>query len=394
METDMKKAFFKILAASLAALTLVSCNTTGDGSGVTTNNTVTTAPPSSANDPTDPGVDIMKFELSDYIKLGDYRALKIVKNVYCDDEQLAEALLLHAKEEDVFKKVTDRKTKEGDTINISYKGRIEDVYFEGGTAANATAVLTENSGYIDGFTDDLYDIMPGTTVTTNVTFPQNYGAAELAGMDAVFEITVNHICDYTLDDELVDKLTAGKYKTLEEFSKFYREYIIKTNLTNYENELFEQISKAVTDSCEIISYPQELVDYYYNDMISYYESLASSSGMDLDSWLAYYGVSKEGFLRDAKEYARADLALHAIFVAEGLTLSETDYRMKLNEMAKKYNYPSADTMEAKYGEYYMKNSIRKEMCIEHLKGILTIETDYDQYKHMLDDSAKTTEVAQ
>ena len=50
--------------------------------------------------------------------------------------------------------------------------------------------------------------------------------------------------------------------------------------------------------------------------------------------------------------------------------------------------------EKAYSEYYMKNSIRKEMCIEHLKGILTIETDYDQYKHMLDDSAKTTEVAQ
>ncbi len=385
----MKKTIVQILAAGLAALTLASCNMAGNGETTTTEGSVTTEAPATTEAPS-PGVDVMKFELAEYVTLGDYKSTGIEKNVYCSDEELEAQIKAYAKDKNVYTKVTDRVTEAGDMLNISYAGRVEDIYFEGGTSASATVELIENNGYIDGFADDLYGIAIGTTVETTVTFPENYHSTDLAGVSAVFEITVNYVMDYTPTDSLIKELTGGAYETLEAFREPYRSSIIKQNLENFESELYTEIVKLVVEKCEVKSYPEELVDYYYNDMLAYYTDYATSNKMELSELLAYYGMTLESLREEAKTVAKEELALHAAFLAEGLSLGEADYRMKLSELAAQYGYASGDAMESQYGEFYMKNMIRKEMCIEQLRKTLNISTDYDQYKHLLEESAVTT----
>lgn len=82
--------------------------------------------------------------------------------------------------------------KLGDTVVIDYVGKIDGVAFDGGTAENQT--LTLGSGaYIDGFEDQIVGHHPGETFDINVTFPDDYGATDLAGKDAVFTITLDSI---------------------------------------------------------------------------------------------------------------------------------------------------------------------------------------------------------
>lgn len=371
-----------ILVAASLAFSFASCGTPSAEPSDTTPNS-TPAP----EKPYDPGIDVLGFELSNHVTLGDYASLKIVNNVYCDDETLAENLKHYAQQEDCYFEVKDRPTKKGDVLNIAFKGSIEGVYFEGGTSASSKISLTENTGYIDGFDADLYGIMPGTTVKTNVTFPENY-TAPLAGMDAVFEITVNYIYEYGFDDEKIVEMTLGTFKTLEEFSKYYREQIIMNNLKNYEASLRTKIVEELKKVAEIKELPNELVDYYYNDMVNYYKEYAESYKVSVETIYSYYGLTDEMLKEQAKTLAAEDVILHAVFVSEGLTLSQSEYRIKLIEYANNFNYPSADALEREYGEFYMKNAIRKDMCLEHLIDKLDIETDYDEYEHLLTKNEK------
>lgn len=80
----------------------------------------------------------------------------------------------------------------GDTVVIDYVGKIDGEAFDGGTAENQT--LTLGSGtYIDGFEDQIVGHQVGETFDINVTFPDDYGASDLAGKDAVFTITLDAI---------------------------------------------------------------------------------------------------------------------------------------------------------------------------------------------------------
>lgn len=84
--------------------------------------------------------------------------------------------------------------KDGDTVNIDYVGKIDDVAFDGGsTDGNGTDLVIGSGTYIDNFEEQLIGAHPGDKVEVTVTFPDDYQATDLAGKEAVFDVTVNGI---------------------------------------------------------------------------------------------------------------------------------------------------------------------------------------------------------
>ena len=84
--------------------------------------------------------------------------------------------------------------KDGDTVNIDYVGKIDDVAFDGGsTDGNGTDLVIGSGSYIDNFEEQLIGAHPGDKVEVKVTFPDDYQATDLAGKEAVFDVTVNGI---------------------------------------------------------------------------------------------------------------------------------------------------------------------------------------------------------
>lgn len=84
--------------------------------------------------------------------------------------------------------------QDGDSVNIDYVGSIDGVEFDGGNTQGAGATLVIGSGsYIDDFEEQLIGSHPGDEVDVIVTFPEDYGNAELNGKEALFEVTVNGI---------------------------------------------------------------------------------------------------------------------------------------------------------------------------------------------------------
>ena len=88
--------------------------------------------------------------------------------------------------------VTEGTVAEWDFVEIGFVGKIDGVAFEGGTSTkNVGMIVNEHdSGYIPGFAAGIIGAQLGTTVEVPVTFPENYQATNLAGKDAIFEITV------------------------------------------------------------------------------------------------------------------------------------------------------------------------------------------------------------
>lgn len=84
--------------------------------------------------------------------------------------------------------------KDGDTVNIDYVGKIDDVAFDGGsTDGNGTDLVIGSGSYIDNFEEQLIGAHPGDEVEVKVTFPDDYQATDLAGKEAVFDVTINGI---------------------------------------------------------------------------------------------------------------------------------------------------------------------------------------------------------
>ena len=77
---------------------------------------------------------------------------------------------------------------------LNYVGKIDDVAFDGGsTDGNGTDLVIGSGSYIDNFEEQLIGAHPGDKVEVKVTFPDDYQATDLAGKEAVFDVTVNGI---------------------------------------------------------------------------------------------------------------------------------------------------------------------------------------------------------
>ena len=397
----MNKIFLKLGAGLLAALMLVSCN----GQGSTDSDTTTDGGKPSVTEPAgndttakepdenvpvlkDP-VDMLSLDIGKYAELSNLAELEIDLNVYCDDEALEAGLAELAAGVGYYKEEKSRPTKKGDVLNINFAGSIDGVYFEGGTATDAPITLDEVTGYIDGFDADLYGIMPGTTVRTKVRFPDNY-SPELAGLEAVFEITVNYIYDYSMTDSEVAELTKGEYASLAEFREYYRTQLIIENLKNFDDNKWKLILEAVNEVLNIKEYPEEIIEYYHSQMMVYYYQYADYYGVTLEEFYEMAGITEEAILEEARSYARDDLLCAAVCGQAGITLSEADYISMLDTLAAQLGYKNKYELEAEQGKNYFKNYFAGQLCNKYLMENVKVNTDYDQYKHLLENKTETT----
>lgn len=138
--------------------------------------------------------------------------------VKADDKAIDEALENLAKSAQNFDdRKKGAKAKDGDQITIDFKGSVDGELFEGGSAEDYPLVLGSNS-FIPGFEAQLVGAKVGDEVAVNVSFPENYGAAHLAGKAAVFACTVKAVKEpkaAEIDDELAKKFGADDLAALK-----------------------------------------------------------------------------------------------------------------------------------------------------------------------------------
>ncbi|MCR9215325.1 MAG: trigger factor [Proteobacteria bacterium] len=174
----------------------------------------------------DEGTDLeftLEVEVMPEFEPMDFSKLKLEKKVAdVTDDKVDEALEQIAGQQKNFEKVSkNRKSKSGDALLIDFLGKVDDVAFDGGAAEGHQLELGSNS-FIPGFEDQLIGTKGGDELDVKVTFPENYGSAELAGKDAVFEVKVHEVLEAApveINDDFATKLGLENLDALKDAVK-------------------------------------------------------------------------------------------------------------------------------------------------------------------------------
>ena len=160
------------------------------------------------------------------VKLGKYKGVQVTKiDTTVSDEEVAAELEKERQKNSRTVTVTDRPIAEGDTAVIDFEGFVDGVAFEGGKGENHPLEIGSHS-FIDTFEDQLVGKNAGDEVDVNVTFPEKYQAADLAGKPALFKVKIHEVKAKELP-ELNDEFAqdVSEFNTLEEYKEDLKKHL-------------------------------------------------------------------------------------------------------------------------------------------------------------------------
>ncbi len=352
----MKKNYLLTLtAACLMALSLTACgdnnNNSADNAGeAETETAVADENGNAANDVVDPAdIDPDKY----ITKLGDYKGITIAatKRAVTDNdvETKINSIISNAT---VNTEITDRTdVQEGDVANIDFEGKKDGVAFDGGTSQGYDLEIGSGS-FIPGFEEGLIGVNVGETVDLDLTFPETYGNAELAGQAVVFTVKVNSISAKTipeLNDEYVAGLGIENVSNVDEYREYIRKNLEESAEESYIDALKSSAIDTVVASTEFAEdYPTDLFDYYFNLTKSNDQYYAQYYGFEFSEYinLAYGAESEEAYDEIIKEsalkFVHETMTCNKIALLENITVSDEQYRENLEKDAASVGYSAEE----------------------------------------------------
>ncbi|MCR4781638.1 MAG: trigger factor [Lachnospiraceae bacterium] len=304
-----------------------------------------------------PQIDIVQIEkgkefiftaevaLKPEVKLGKYKGVTVTKIDAKVTKTEVEAEVKRQREQNARTKSVKRAIKDGDTADINFEGFTDGVAFEGGKGENYKLVIGSHS-FIDTFEEQLIGKKAGEDVEVNVTFPEQYQAAELAGKPALFKVHVNEVLAKELpklDDEFVQDVS--EYETVDEFKNAISEKLVAAKTENGKKaQEDEAITKIIADSK--MDVPDAMVDTQVNRMINDMDQNMRSQGLTIQQYLQFTNSTidqlKEQVKPDALKRIQSTLVLEAIAEEEKFEVSEEDIDAEIEKIAKQYGMKVAD----------------------------------------------------
>lgn len=365
------KRILSLLLVSCMLLSFASCSSGNSGEDeIESGGSEETATEGSESyDYSPAGYDYMSADLDSMVKLGTYTGIQVIKeDGELTDEEFQNELDALLDSYSYTEQITDRVVAEGDTVNVDYSGYRDGVQFEGGTSQGSTVTVSANSGYIPGFAEAFEGRNPGDEFSFNVTFPEDYGNAELQGVEVEFKAKVNYICGDWIVPELNDEFVSENfgYSNVDEFKISYRGTIQKKKDYYVENTAYTTLWQQIVDNAEIISYPEEEVDRIYNENRSYYELSAEYYGVDYDTFINHYmNMTDEDMKEESRSYVKEDLVMYKLIKDLGITISDEEYNEGLEFFASYYGMTS-DELVSYYGKDTIYTTIIWQKLMENL----------------------------
>lgn len=308
-------------------------------------------------------IDYLALDLTEYVKLGTYRGVEVaIDPLVVDISSISDSLQDMIDEATTFEEystpVTDRLTEAGDYVEINFKGYMNGELFEGGSADGVVIMLADNNGYVDWLDDDLYGIMPGTSVETKGFFPEDYHYTEYAGKEVTFRIDLlsikGHYSIPALDDAFIAERT--EYDTVEAYRTAKQDELIAAAEEKYEMLKLQTMWQTVMEGAEIIKLPEEQIMYYYTTYRSNAESYAEIYDYTYEEYLAAVGITDEQFRASAESMVTEELIFYAIVKAEGYTVSDEEYDKNVKIYAEEQGM-TVEALEEAYGKEYIIDNV-------------------------------------
>ncbi len=274
--------------------------------------------------------------------LGDYKGLEIEKfdaEVTEEDvnKELERQLDSNARIETV-----DRAIVDGDIANIDFKGFQDGVAFEGGEGASYDLAIGSKS-FIDTFEEQLIGKKAGEEVEVNVTFPENYGQATLAGKPAMFQVKINEVKAKNkaeLNDEFAKEVS--EFDTVEELKADIKTKLVEPKANNAKNQKSNAVMDKLIESTEI-NVPKAMVETNVDGQIREFEMQLQQQGIGLADYLKFMGQDVEAMRNvyrvNAEKQVRGRLILEKIAETENFEISEEEINGEIERVGQAYGMP-------------------------------------------------------
>ncbi len=283
-----------------------------------------------------------KVTVKPEVKLGEYKGLEVeaFDTTVTDEDVDNEIKSLQERQAELVVK-EEGKAENGDTVVMDFEGFVDGEAFEGGKAENYSLELGSGQ-FIPGFEDQLVGLAAGESKDVEVTFPEEYHAAELAGKPAVFKVTVHEIKAKELpelDDEFA-KDVDEEVETLAELKEKIKSRLEHDKKHQEEHHIQDAVVEKATANAEI-DVPSVMINNEVDRMLQEFEQRLQMQGMNLELYFQFSGQNEEALREQMKEEAeqrvRGSLTLEAIAKAENIEVTEEQINEELEKMAGMYN---------------------------------------------------------
>ena len=246
--------------------------------------------------------------------LGEWKGVEAPRREPEAQDEAVTAELERLREQLASLEPVDREAQNGDFLVLVYTGYIDDEAFQGGEGRGQTIELGAGR-LIPGFEDQLIGAKAGEDRTLNVSFPDDYGAEELAGKAARFDANVTEVREKRLpelDDEFA--LQAGGFDTLDELREDIARQLREADERRAHDEFREAALDKVVENAKI-DVPADVVHGKAHDIWHQMEHRLRRSGIDPAQYLAISGKTEEDILKEAEPDAEKSLRREAVLAA-------------------------------------------------------------------------------
>ncbi|MGE4480935.1 trigger factor [Acidocella sp.] len=287
----------------------------------------------------------VEMEILPEVAIPDLSDVTLSKPVAAvSEEKIDEALKNIAEQRKSFTKVEEeRPAAAGEQLKVDFVGKIDGVAFEGGTAQDV-ALTVAGPGFIPGFTEQVEGMKAGESKTITVTFPEDYGAKELAGKTAEFEITAKELAVAeipAIDDELGK---AVGLEGLEQLKERVKEQIGR----EYEGMTRAKLKRALLDALAekaLFDAPVSLVDAEFDAIWRQVEAEKEAGEQDPDDAGKDEETLKAEYKAIADRRVRLGLLVAEIGRANDVQVTDQELQRAMFNEAMRYGAQAMQVVE-------------------------------------------------
>lgn len=301
------------------------------------------------------------------VTLGKYKGVKVEKmDTDVSDEEVNAEIDREREKNARIIDITDRAVKDGDVTVLDFEGFVDGKAFEGGKGEDYP--LTIGSGaFIPGFEEALIGAELNQETDVNVTFPENYQAAELAGKAAVFKCTVKKIQEKQLpelDEDFVAD-TSEESDTVEEYKEEIRKKLTGRKEEEAKAAKEDAVIDAIIDDAQM-DIPDAMIETQQRQMVQEFAQRMQAQGITMDQYMQFTGANTNMLMEQAKPQAlkriQSRLVMEAVVAAEKIEVSEEEFEEEMKTMSEAYQM-EVDKVKELLGEDGSKQ-VREDICIK------------------------------
>ena len=267
--------------------------------------------------------------------------------------------------------VEERGIKKDDIAIIDFDGSIDGTPFEGGKAENHELVIGSHS-FIDTFEDQLIGKKVGDEIEVNVSFPEDYHAAELAGKPALFKVKIHEIKVKELpklDDEFAQDIS--EFDSLKDYKADLKKKMIEEKEKAAKGAQEDEAIKIIIEDSKM-EIPEPMLKLQCEQMVEGMSQQMAQQGLSMDQYFQFTGTSMEQLMEQVKPEAtnriKASLVLEAIAAKEKFDITEEKIDAELSKMAEMYHM-EVEKIKEIMGENE-KESMKKDLSIQEAVNLI------------------------